>query len=264
MTYNDISDLKLEKYVLGELPETEQRAMDNIMKSDRSLAARYESILASNTDILSNYPPEGVNLQIQWKYNREKARDNKKKKVFAIRLFSFAGAFLSLIFLLFTFIPREGLPFYSSPDNEVVRAKGEAAMKIYRKTTRGAQLLSSGTSVKSGSVYQIKYFAAEYKYGTIFSIDGNSYLTPHFPGSRSGALVLDQGSEVALSESFQLDDAPGFERFFFITSKEPFDLFDVLEKGYELAENPVLAKTELLQLPEYFKQQTFILLKEGL
>lgn len=264
MTYNDISDLKLEKYVLGELPETEQKALDNMMKSDTSLAARYKSILASNTDIFSNYPPEGVTLQIQWKYNREKARDKKKKKVFAIRSFSLAGAFLSLFILFFMFIPPGRLPFYSSRENEVVRVKGEAAMKIYRKTTRGAQLLSSGTSVKSGSVYQIKYFAAEYKYGTIFSIDGNGYLTLHFPGSRSGALLLDQGSEEALSESFQLDNAPGFERFFFVTSMEPFNLFDVLEQGYELAENPVLAKTKLLQLPEYFKQQTFILLKEGL
>jgi hypothetical protein len=137
-------------------------------------------------------------------------------------------------------------------------------MKIYRKTTSGAELLSSGASVKSGSVFQIKYFAGEYKYGTIFSIDGNGYLTLHFPGSRSGEPVLNQGGEIALSESFELDDAPGFERFFFITSKEPFALFDVLGPGYEFAENTAQAKTRNLPLPDQFEQQSFLLLKEGL
>ncbi|MBN2441471.1 MAG: DUF4384 domain-containing protein [Spirochaetales bacterium] len=263
-TQSHISDLKLERYILGELTGEEKNEINILIKSDAALAARYQAILSSNNEILTLYPPEGLGLNIQWKYNREVEQNRKRKRMFTMRSLSFAGAFLSIFILLFVLIPSEKFPFPILQQNEIVRPKGEMSIKIFRKTQDGAELLSSGTTVKSNSSFQIKYFAANQKYGIIFSIDGSGYVTLHFPTSRNGSLLLDNGKEVALPESFRLDEAPGFERFFFVASKESFELNDVLEAGYQLAENPGKAKTHDLDLSKGFNQESFILLKEGL
>ena len=257
-----ISYLKLEKYVLGELPEEEKKEIDDLIKIDTEIAARYESILKSNQEILSLYPSEGMALKIQWKYSQEAPINKKRKRAFPIRTLSFAGAFLTLFILTFILIPAEKLPFYSSHQDEIVRPKGDIAIKIYRKTNQGAELLSSGTSVQKDDRCQIKYFAGDQKFGIIFSIDGNGYITLHYPLSKDESLLLDQGGEMALIESFRLDDAPDFERFFFVTSKETFSIYEALEAGYQLAEDPEKAKIENLELPEKFKQKSFILIKE--
>lgn len=252
-----ISDLKLERYALGELPGLEKEEIESLMKKDAALAARFESIQKSNKEILSLYAPEGMALKIQWKYNSDTAVSKKKKKFSALPFLSFAGGILSLFVLIFAMVSY--LSWFNGPD----RPKGVSEIKIYRKTKEGAELLSSGVTAKRGDRFQIKYFAADQKYGIIFSIDGSGYITLHFPGSEHGSLLLDQGGEVALFESFKLDNAPGFERFFFVTSKKEFNIDQALNAGYRLAEDPEKAKTGKLVLPKRLNQDSFILLKEG-
>jgi hypothetical protein len=253
-----ISNLKLERFALGELPAKEKEAITHLMKKDATLAARFESILRSNKEILSLYPPEGMALKIQWKYNRETNGAKKQKKSFIPGILSFAGV-LSLFIFIFIMAFSETLFHMVRNDN---RIKGASSIKIYRKTEDGAELLKSGTIARKGDRFQIKYFAAGQKYGLIFSMDGNGYITLHFPDSAHGSFLLEQEGEVALYESFKLDNAPGFERFFFVTSKKEFNITEALNAGKRLAKNPEKAKTGKLVLPENLKQQSFILLKE--
>lgn len=258
-----ISDLKLERYVLDELPGDEKEELDSLIKKDSILAARYESILKSNKEIISLYPPESMALMIQWKYNRGDTTSKQIKKPFPFRFLSFAGAFLSIFILVFVMVFSLHPSFNVFKDDETERPKGVSSIRIYRKTVEGAELLSSGVTVSSSDSFQIKYFAADQKYGLIFSIDGNGHITLHSPGTIDESLLLNQGGEVALLESFKLDNAPAFERFFFVTSKKQFEIEEALDAGYLLAGDTEKAKTGELDLPDKFNQESFILLKEG-
>ncbi|MCA9568895.1 MAG: ActD protein, partial [Myxococcales bacterium] len=59
------------------------------------------------------------------------------------------------------------------------------------------------------------------------SIDGSGVITWHLPIRGRSAVVLQPGSGVPLAESYELDDAPDHERFFFVTSPADFDLAEV-------------------------------------
>ena len=55
-------------------------------------------------------------------------------------------------------------------------------------------------------------------------MDGNGNITRHFPDASWQAEKLQKtGEEVPLSFSYELDDAPKYECFIFVASKNPFD-----------------------------------------
>jgi hypothetical protein len=74
--------------------------------------------------------------------------------------------------------------------------------------------------------------------------------------------VLEQGPRTLLSSSYELDDAPDFERFFFITSKSGIDVQTILKSAKELAKNPKTAETAELDLPNSISQYS-LLIKKG-
>jgi hypothetical protein len=80
-------------------------------------------------------------------------------------------------------------------------------------------------------VIQLKYSAKGAKYGVIFSIDGRGTVTLHYPGGAETPSTLDAGGTHALDFSYELDDAPDFERFFFVTAHHPIDFKAVIEKA---------------------------------
>jgi hypothetical protein len=108
---------------------------------------------------------------------------------------------------------------------ETERVKGQHPyLTIYRKTAQGFERLRDRSAAAPGDRIQIGYVAAGKPYGMIFSIDGNGVLTVHFPvedASGDGATKLETNGEHLLPESFELDEAPRYERFYFITSDHP-------------------------------------------
>jgi hypothetical protein len=57
----------------------------------------------------------------------------------------------------------------------------------------------------------------------MFSIDGRGTVTRHFPLEKLESVRLEPKGEVSFPTSYQLDDAPGFERFILVTSPEALD-----------------------------------------
>jgi hypothetical protein len=98
----------------------------------------------------------------------------------------------------------------------------------------GKEPLARGDKVTQGDVVQLAYNAMGATHGVIFSIDGRGTVTLHFPSERTGSTALKAKGANALDFSYELDDAPRFERFFFVTSDKPVDVGTVLEKGREL------------------------------
>jgi len=67
------------------------------------------------------------------------------------------------------------------------------------------------------------------RFGIIASIDARGRVTLHLPESPGPAVALDRDGERALPHAYELDDSPGFERFFFVTSDAPFATPEIAE-----------------------------------
>jgi hypothetical protein len=133
--------------------------------------------------------------------------------------------------------PREARDAAGTATEEI-GIKGLAPeLRIYRKTVDGHDRLRAGTTVRQGDTLQVRYVAAGKRHGVVLSVDGRGGVTLHHPTSAgpSGALVPD--GERVIPHAYELDDAPGFERFWFITADAPFtttEVTDALAKGAPL------------------------------
>jgi hypothetical protein len=142
------------------------------------------------------------------------------------------------------------------------RLKGSSPhLVIYRKTDGGAEALAEGSGIRAGDVLQIAYVAASRKYGVIFSIDGRGAVTLHFPDGPNAPNLLSREGETRLDYAYRLDDAPGFERFFLVTSDRALPVAEVLEAGRRLASDPRQARRSSLGLPAGLEQWSVLLAK---
>src|SRR5690606_26378921 len=104
--------------------------------------------------------------------------------------------------------------------------------------------------VRKGDVIQLRYHGGGHRYGVIASIDGAGVVTLHHPARDDApptATALSAES-TSLPHAYELDDAPRFERFFFITAAEPIDVRRSLDALRALARRDDSA-TAPLELP---------------
>lgn len=122
---------------------------------------------------------------------------------------------------------------------EPTRLKGDdgAGLFVWRghPGQARAELLPSGAPVRAGDMVQVSYRAGQARHGVILSIDGAGQATLHFPASATGSTALSPGQSVALDHAYELDDAPRYERFFFLTSAAPLDVPQVMQRAREIA-----------------------------
>jgi hypothetical protein len=272
-----ISDLLLEQYALGELdPVMEDKVRGEIAR-DPVLKARYEALLSSDREILERYPPAemartigerlhgkgsdaGLHGQGQKDSGMASSMEPAGRWALQLALGLPAAAVILLVFSFFMF--REKL----TPD--VIRTKGLTPhLSAFLKTPLGARELAPDSFVTRGDLIQIGYTAGDARYGVIFSLDGRGTVTWHLPpgGSRPGRAApgLDRQGQVMLAVSYELDDAPGFERFFFVYAEKPFDISVVAGAARALSRTLDSAQVQSLSLPAGLRQSTFLLKKRG-
>lgn len=245
-----LNDLYYEQIVLGEL-----NLEDHDIDTDK-----IERLRESDEEILKSYPPSKMAASIK---KRIDGREVKVKKA----TFSYRKAYIPLsaaaVFLLFFAIfpfNNDNSIITENNDTEVIRLKGtKPSLHIYRGNGEDAELLGSNALVREKDLLQISYDSAGTKYGVIFSIDGRGTVTLHFPDNVYSNTRLDFGGKVFLPYSYELDNAPFFERFFFITSEHEIDAAQIMEKAGRVAKGN---KSEMLNLPDDQIQQSIILFKE--
>ena len=246
-----IPDLILEQYVLGELPQDKKDEITFLMGKDRVLFERIEAIRVSDAAFHNKYPFE---------LYRGKFSDKafKKAKIFpfkkSIAAFSLVAA-AACVAIIIRVVPD--ILYYSG--NDVIIKGYDFNMYIYRKNSTAADLLSDGDSVSAGDLIQIAYQVPPEKYCAILSIDGRSNVTFHYSTDKKRDNTV--SGKVLLPESYQLDDAPDFERFFLIVSDKPVLINDVLGKvsGFALDRNKNI--TDTLPLDNSFSQKSILLRK---
>ncbi len=278
MANNKIPGWILEKYLLEELPDPELKKITNQLENDPNLQAEIERLKASNEDILDIYPADSMVPGILNRCNKEKNyRENdfrvtRARPTLFKRMLQLSPAFASLLVIFFL-----GLQIFKSGDDaskaiepgvqeDTHRVKGSPEVKpvphlIIHRKGKNIEVLEKGSRAQAGDRLQLAYAAAGEAHGVICSIDGNGAVTLHFPDKKSDSTALMQRKRVLLANAYELDDAPGFERFFFITSEAAIDVEDILKRAKALANDSHRAKTDNIRLPHSFKQFSIVILK---
>lgn len=223
------TDLLLEQIALGE----KQEGSTNLEKERERLAI----IKMSNKQILSDYPCIDMKFAVMSKMANMQEKPKKTSSFFTVQRLMASAAVLCFAILIPLGLSRAGVFTKDSPDSFMAtfsdsdaqeRVKGNGSkLFVYRKAGNKAVRLQSLSHVSSGDVIQVSYIAAGEKYGFIFSVDGNGVLSQHFPDKGEKAGTLNKTGEIPLDFSYKLDDAPGFERFFLVTSSTEFTTSDL-------------------------------------
>jgi hypothetical protein len=258
MENSRISNLMLERYRLGELLPEDRKALEEALAKDENIRSRLIILDESDRDLRSRYPAEILQLESSRpaklrlpgrgkRFLARAARLPMSGKIAAAILFCFT---LPLVFYLRAQNQAEargvsGLTQESSAD----RAKGASLSKpelsVYLKG-EAEVILSDQAVLGEGNTVQLAYTAPPGEcYGVIFSIDGRSEVTMHYPYRRGQGSLLVSGRRTFLSEAYTLDDAPFYEIFVMVVSESPLNAEAVLFEAQDIARTEDLASVNL-------------------
>ena len=247
-----IPDWKLERFLTGDLPEEEMNKLRELEANDAVFANRVKMLREDNKAILSKLPFETLAERIadatdaagEGRANLGTgAAGNAAKNAPRFTLVKFAAAamFVFAVALVAFFAQRETSVMNERVGSDVANVNGsqntqvalaenesdtrikglEARMEVWKKTPAGIVQLNDLDSVGEGDEIQLRYAVPEKCYGLLFSMDGNGALTLHM-GDGVKAIELAPGKMNSLPFAYKLDDAPYFEKFFFVTSPREF------------------------------------------
>jgi hypothetical protein len=271
-----VNALVMEKYLLGELKGKKASEFEATVARDPDLRRAVQEMERSNRDFLARFPAERIVPAILDRYRlktsppkvglrfRSPSRPGKRFLLLAPGL----AAALALLFILHPW-PRKGLDLAgldNSADRTIIKGTpaidlSRTQLLIFRRRGDQTELLESGRQAAEGDLLQLAYVSGAETYGLILSLDGRGHVTKHFPLAWGLSGRLDLKTKVILPVAIELDDAPLFERFFFVTSFEPIDEEGVLRRAAELAGDLSRAATENLDLPKELSQTSFIVHK---
>jgi hypothetical protein len=265
MNTETINEYYLERYALGELPDEEKKEIRRLSSSFPEIQAALEEIKSSNREILALYPPLTVKSGLLTRL------DDMPRKFFSLKhvltISSAVAAFLILILVL-PLLKKDPGTIYPDAERDVTLVKGippvdlsKTQLLVYRKIQDEVEILSDGEHARVGDLLQLAYVTTEDSYGMILSVDGRGTVTLHLPENKGESIKLEWGKQFLLPNAIELDDAPKFERFFFLTSESPIDVNGVLQKAQDLANNPEQVQRKNLDLPVSFKQYSVLILK---
>lgn len=237
-----IPDWKLEKYLTGDLPAEEMREIREMEATDEIFAGRVKMLREDNAAILKKLPFEKLSEKIATMPGRSNAGAGNTVRVnFKLVKFAAAAALVLAVMTVAVFsqrsISQEGGTVLANradgaqpmevamvDQNDDVRIKGlSARMEVWKKTGDSAVQMENLGEAREGDEIQLRYAVSEKCFGLLFSMDGNGTITMHM-GEGNKAIGLEPGKMTTLPFAYKLDNAPKFEKFFFLTSKSVFEL----------------------------------------
>lgn len=206
----------LERYALGELSAAQAAGVRERLATSPEERSRLEAIEASNREVLFAYPPAKVAAQVH------KRLGHKPRPRLALYL---AVPTLAAAALLTLVVDPGPVPRTEELPTEVTRTKGlRPRLLVYRVRGQNIDRLEDGAVARAGDALQLRYVSAQRAYGAVYSVDGRGQVTLHFPEAAGADTSLRPQGEVSLPHGYELDDAPKFERFVFVTSEKPVDV----------------------------------------
>ena len=243
-----IPDWKLERYLTGDLPESDMREIREMEAADEIFANRVKMLREDNAAILKKLPFEKLSEKIAMMPGRSNAGAGNTVRVnFKLVKLAAAAALVLAVVTVALFSQRslseqggtvlannanmansvngaQVMEVAMADQNDAVRIKGlSARMEVWKKTGDSAVQMENLGEAREGDEIQLRYAVAEKCFGLLFSMDGNGTITMHM-GHGNRAVELEPGKMTTLPFAYKLDNAPKFEKFFFLTSKNEFEL----------------------------------------
>ena len=236
-----IPDWKLERYLTGDLPESEMREIREMEATDEIFAGRVKMMREDNRAILKKMPFEKLSEKMEAReVSLNGAGMNGARKgmpaTFGIVKFAAAAALVLAVVSVALFSQREIGPAPEGNGAQVMdvamvdvqddgtRIKGlDARMEIWKKTGDSAVQMQNLDEAREGDEIQLRYSVPEKCFGLLFSMDGNGTITMHMADG-SQAIALEPGKMTTLPFAYKLDNAPKFEKFFLLTSQKDFTI----------------------------------------
>jgi hypothetical protein len=260
----NVTDLALEQYRLNELSRAEAGRVQRLLVTEASLRERLAVLAQSDEDIAREYPPA-------WLASRIRARAAGRAQVVPPRRpvvwwgwpLGLGTAILALLFTLpgSPISPRVSTIVSTTEDS---RPKGaRPALAVYRRTDRGSERMADGAIARAGDLLRLGYAPVAQAYGVILSVDGRGAVTRHLPANGARAALLGHERMNLLDAAYELDDAPGWERFYLVTANAAFDVEPIVAAARQLAARDRHHPPGLLPLGREFSQAMFLLQKEA-
>ena len=235
--HKSVPEWQLERFLLEELPTAEMSRIRERLVDDPELGRRLEVLRADSANTRERYPAAWMARQIEHRANRAAPAGRASISLEPVlrRLWPVpAAAGLAALLALVTLGGDDG---DGGDGGDVsgrsavpgIRLKGmEPQLVLHRKVDAGSEQLQDGSAARAGDLLQVQYHAAGRPFGAILSVDGHGSVTQHFParGARAGA--LGSAGLTSLEFAYELDDAPRWERFYFVTAAAAFDLAAVV------------------------------------
>lgn len=258
-----VSDWTLERLALAELSADEMRAARARLALETGGLERLAALERDNVAILKAYPPEEMVPAIERKLRRA-ARENDRAAFFRgwWSGLGVGAAVAAAAMLAFFLLPSEAPSPADPVAVETTRLKGlEPHVVVHRQTEGEAERLTSGALAQAGDTLQVGYVAGGHAHGVVLSIDGAGVVTLHHPEFATLPAVIGGEGRTDLPFAYTLDDAPGFERFVFVSAESAIDVDGVLAAARKVAASGDAA-AELLLLPDGVAQHSLVLWKD--
>ncbi|MEE9386065.1 MAG: hypothetical protein V3V08_21855 [Nannocystaceae bacterium] len=282
MKREDVPQLFVEQLALDELPRAAMERLQDRLGDQ--LQVRLDAVALSNVEILSELPPSAVAREVsrRGEASRRQRRQKTKQQLW-VTVPTMAAAAVVLLWVRDQ--PKDQstqstqstqvvaavevrTPVAPTAEIESTRSKGMAPhLTVARKRGSEIEQLEDGSAVQPGDVLQLGYVASGRTHGVILSFDGRGVVTLHHPAQVSASTELDGLGEVALDFSYQLDDAPNFERFMFVTFDREqvvassVDAAAIVRAAETLARDKAARTRQSLALPDAFEQSSLLLRK---
>ena len=226
---NKISDFKLERYLLGELPQNEMKALQQREAEDEIFAARVREMREQGKRFLAENPFAVLEDRIE---ETEAAANSAEISSQNFLWLKVAAALLIALGFFSAVVLNRDVATYdnNSASMEVAmaevdngtRIKGmQASLEVWKKTGDSAVQMVNLGDASEGDEIQLRYRVPQKCFGMLFSMDGNGTVTMHM-GEGNNAIELEPGKMTTLPFAYKLDNAPKFEKFFLLTSQNAF------------------------------------------
>jgi hypothetical protein len=253
-----LPDWLVERAALDEVPPASR---DRIATADPTeLAETIAALRERDAAELAAHPAGPAIAQIQARIAATRKRPSRTLRWGLLGLATSAAAIMIFVKLGASHTATPVTPIHD--DGDGVRVKGPTRLVVFRQVGTQAERLEQDAVARAGDLLQLRYDTGRHSYGVIASVDGAGVVTLHFPSSEDAppeATALEKKSTV-LPHAYALDDAPKFERFFFITANEPIDVQQSLAALRALARRPDSADAAL-ELPSGLDQWSLRLKK---
>ena len=255
-----VPDLILEWYRLGEMTPDEAAAFERRLHGDDELRQRLQALEASDEEIGRRYPPAVLAANVRQRFE---ARAKDTQRAAGAGFFGLRWRTVAVLTGVLVLFVLAAPPLLGPGDESADRIKGlEPTLLLFRKTPEGSEPLRDGATARAGDLIRIGYRAAGQRWGVILSVDGRGVVTQHLPRDGTQAARLSAESQVLLDSAYELDDAPRWERFYFVAGSAPFDAAPVIDAARRVAAAGGVGPPPALPLQINARQASTLLVKK--